>query len=206
MKIRKNVLAVLVNVALAGALPVAAYAQQAPGTTTGAVATAPGAAMAVESTKVSATVVGIEAASRTVTLKGKDGKVFDVVAGEQVRNFDQIRIGDVVSAEYTRALTLELKKGGGGVSDRTEKDAALRAPAGAKPGAAVGRQVTVLANVVAVDAKKKTVTLRGPAGNVVDLLVQDPEQLKNIKKGDQVEAVYTEALAVSVEAAPAAKK
>jgi hypothetical protein len=34
--------------------------------------------------------------------------------------------------------------------------------------------------------------------------VEDPERLKRIHKGDQVEAVYTEALAISVE--PAAKK
>jgi Cu/Ag efflux protein CusF len=38
----------------------------------------------------------------------------------------------------------------------------------------------------------------------VDLRVQDPERLKRVKKGDQVKAVYTEALAISVE--PATKK
>jgi Cu/Ag efflux protein CusF len=35
-------------------------------------------------------------------------------------------------------------------------------------------------------------------------MVEDPEQMKNIKKGDQVEAVYTEAVAISVE--PATRK
>jgi Cu/Ag efflux protein CusF len=45
--------------------------------------------------------------------------------------------------------------------------------------------------------------LRGPQGNLVDLNVRDPEQLKHIKKGDQVRAVYTEALAVAVEPTPA---
>jgi Cu/Ag efflux protein CusF len=46
--------------------------------------------------------------------------------------------------------------------------------------------------------------LKGPKGNTLDLLVQDPDQFANIKKGDQVEAVYTEALAISVE--PAVRK
>ena len=36
------------------------------------------------------------------------------------------------------------------------------------------------------------------SGNVVDLKVQNPDQFKVVKKGDQVEAVYTQALAVSV--------
>jgi Cu/Ag efflux protein CusF len=36
---------------------------------------------------------------------------------------------------------------------------------------------------------------------MVDLKVEDPAQLKNIKAGDQVEAVYTEALAIAVQPA-----
>ena len=44
------------------------------------------------------------------------------------------------------------------------------------------------------------VTLRGPK-QVVDLKVQDPEQFKLIKVGDQIQAVYTEAVALVVEPA-----
>ena len=61
-----------------------------------------------------------------------------------------------------------------------------------------------MADVTAVDPKKKTITLKGPNGNVVVLDVHNPEQFKAVKKGDKVEAVYTEALAIKVE--PAAKK
>jgi hypothetical protein len=32
----------------------------------------------------------------------------------------------------------------------------------------------------------------------VEVIVQDPEQMKNIRKGDQVQVVYTEAVAISV--------
>jgi hypothetical protein len=41
--------------------------------------------------------------------------------------------------------------------------------------------------------------LKGPQGNSVDLVVQDPEQLKLIRKGDQLEVLYNEAVAISVE-------
>jgi hypothetical protein len=51
--------------------------------------------------------------------------------------------------------------------------------------------------------------LRGPK-RTVDLRVRDPKQIKLVKVGDQVEATYTEAVAVSVEPAkpkaPAEKK
>ncbi|MOA60085.1 hypothetical protein D3C78_1848790 [compost metagenome] len=62
----------------------------------------------------------------------------------------------------------------------------------------VGREVTVTADVVAVNAKTGMVTLKGPKGKTVDVHVEDPEQLKAVRRGDQVQAVYTEALAISV--------
>jgi Cu/Ag efflux protein CusF len=61
----------------------------------------------------------------------------------------------------------------------------------------VAQQVQITADVTAVNRKKHIVTLRGPQ-QTVDLVVRDPEQLKLIKVGDQVEAVYTEALALGL--------
>lgn len=50
----------------------------------------------------------------------------------------------------------------------------------------------------------KTISLKGPRGNVVKLDVQNPDQFKVVKVGDEVLVTYTEAVAVSVE--PAGKK
>jgi hypothetical protein len=152
--------------------------------------------------RVTATVVSIDSASRTVTLKTPKGKLVELEVTTEARNFDQLRVGDVVTAEYRESLTLSLMKDKTAAS-RTENVSAERAASGAKPGGAVGREVTIVADVVAVNPKAKTVTLKGPKGNMVDLHVEDPERLKRIHKGDQVQAVYTEALAISVE--PAAK-
>ncbi|NUA26617.1 hypothetical protein [Cupriavidus basilensis] len=165
---------------------------------------APGQVTMSGTARVTATVVAIEAATRTVSLKDKKGKVVSLVVGEDARNFDQLKVGDVVTAEYKEAITLTLKKQGGGKSALSEHESMDRSAPGAKPGGTAGREVTILADVVAVNAKTKMVTLRGPKGNTLDLMVEDPEQMKNIKKGDQVQAVYTEAVAVSVE--PAAGK
>ncbi len=145
--------------------------------------------------------MGIDKATRTVTLKGPKGNVVDLVAGDEVKNFDRIKLGDFVVARYAQALTLELKKTKGG-APVSASEAAARAQAGERPAAAVARQVTALADVIAVDPKKKTITLRGPRGNVVELEVQNPDHFKVVKKGDEVEVTYTEALALSVEPAP----
>ena len=208
MRVVTTVHALLLGAGLICTTPLVAHAQAGANTKT-AVAVAPGKAMAGASTSATATVLEIDAATRVITLKSADGKVFTITAGDMVKNFAQIKVGDTIHAEYTMALSLELHKAGSkgaqGKAEPVEEHGLAAAPVGAKPAGAVTRKVTALADVVAVDAAKHLVTLRGPRGNEVDLDVQDPEQLKNIKKGDKVEVVYAEALAVVVEAAPAKK-
>lgn len=180
-----------------------AHAQQAPAPkVVEAKAVAPGKAAAAQAVEVRAVVVGIDKAARTLDLKGPKGRVVTLAASDDVKNFDQIQLGDHVVVRYMRALTLELKKSGSAIMERSDKADAAVAKPGERPGVAAARQVQVMANVIAVNAKTKTVTLKGPKGNTVDLVLEDPKQVARIKKGDQVEAVYTEALAVSVEPAP----
>jgi hypothetical protein len=199
----------IIPLVLAAAMmaPLAAQAQK-PGVTGGTVvASEPGKAAVVSVAEITATVVAIDKGSRTVTLKGPKGNSVDVVAGEQVKNFDQIRVSDQVNVRYEEALTLELKKTKAPVGAKSEAATVSAAP-GSRPAGAVGREITVLADVVAVDPKKSIISLKGPKGNIVDLKVRNQDHFKVVKKGDQVEAVYTEALAISVTPAPkaAAKK
>ena len=48
--------------------------------------------------KAEAEVIGIDKKTRTLTLKGEDGNVFDVVVGKEAKNFKQIKVGDRVVA------------------------------------------------------------------------------------------------------------
>jgi len=160
-------------------------------------ATAPGKGVAANVVEITASVQAIDKANRTLTIKGPRGRVETVTAGPEVKNFDQIKVGDNVVLRYVEALSLELKKGGTAAVARTDREVGGTAKAGDKPAAGVGHQVHVTADVVAVDAATQTVSLRGPK-QTVDLKVRDPEQFKLVKVGDQVEATYTEAVALSV--------
>ncbi len=175
------------------AAPFAAQAQQG-----GAVvASTPGKAAAVSVVEIAATVTAVDKVNRVVTLKGPKGNLVDVVAGDQVRNFEQIKVGDRVTAQYEESLTLELKKTKGKL-DAKEKSGAVRAAPGDRPAGAAARQVRVLADVVKVDQPNSIISLKGPKGRVVDLKVSNPDHFKVVKVGDQVEAVYTEAMAIAV--------
>ena len=137
-------------------------------------------------------------------ITGFDASAFACQIAAEVKNFDQIKVGDKVALRYMEALSLELKKGGTAPVARTDSTMGATAKPGEKPAAGVGHQIHVTANVVAIDAATQTVTLKGPK-QTVDLHVADPEQFKLVKVGDQVEATYTEAVALSVEPAAAKK-
>lgn len=176
---------------------------------TGAIAvkeSAPGKVAMGDAVQVAAAVTAIDKAKRLLTLKGPEGNVFVVQAGPEVKNFDNIKVGDSVVIRYVEALTLELKKGTGTVRERIEREGTAVAKPGERPGVATGRTVTVVADVVAVNAAKQTIRLRG-VERTIDLKVRDPQQLALIKVGDQVEATFTEAIALAVEpGAPAPAK
>lgn len=198
---RKSLLAVAV--ALAFAAPT--VSGQAPSGAVAVKATEPGKAALAEAIQAAATVQAIDKAKRLVTLKGPEGNTFVVEAGPEVRNFDQIKVGDQVVARYIEAITLELKKGTGGIRERVEREGAAAAKPGERPGVAAGRQITAVADVVAVNAAKQTVRLRG-VERTIDLKVRDPKQFALVKVGDQVEVTFTEAVALAVEPAAAPAK
>ena len=191
---------------ITAALAATALAQQ-PGATGGAiVASEPGKAAIVAAAEISAQVMAIDKATRTLTLKGPKGDSVDIVAGDEVKNFDQIKLGDFVVARYAQSLSLELRNTQVAAAEPTVREEAAKAKPGERPAVGGARQVTALADVTAVDPQKSTITLKGPRGNVVTLNVRNPDQFKVVKKGDQVEVTYTEALALSVEPAPAPAK
>jgi Cu/Ag efflux protein CusF len=190
---------------LIAALIVAATASlNASAQTSGAVVDRqPGRVGIAQAVDVTATISGIDAAKREITLKGPDGKEVTMVAGPEVKNFSQLKVGDKVDIQYVEALVLELKKGGGLPVARTEKADLVTAKPGETPGAKGARQVTIVGDVINLDPTTQTVTLKGPE-RTAELKVRDKKQFDLISKGDQIEATYTEALAVAVK--PSAKK
>ena len=158
----------------------------------------PGQATIAQKRRIVATVEAVDAAKREITLKGPKGKVVPLSVSPEVRNLEQVKVGDQLAVTYVEALSLTLKKDGKELRANDTKTDAVRAAPGAKPGGAVAEYTRVTADVTAVDRKTQMVTLRGPKQEV-DLYVADPAQLKLIKVGDQIEAEYTQALAVAVE-------
>ena len=190
-----SVLVLAASLVAAFAFPAAALAEDK-----AVVTSSPGHASIAQKRRLVATVEAVDAAKREITLKGPKGKVVPLSVSPDVRNLEQVKVGDQVAVTYIEALSLTLMKEGKALRATTTKTDGVRAPEGAKPGGAVAEHVKVTADVIAVDQKTHMVTLKGPKQEV-DLHVADPVQLKLIKVGDQIEAEYTQALAITVEPA-----
>ncbi len=186
--------------ALAILLPLSGIAQEAPKGSLPADKSAP-AVIVSESVELQGIVTAIVPKTRSITVKGATGNEITFTAGPQVKNFKQVKVGDLVTIGYQAALALDLRKGGGRFRERVESEQMASAPAGAKPAGAIERTVSVIADVTAVDAAAGTITLRGPQ-RTVELAVKDKELLRDIRVGDQIAATYREAALVSVTVAP----
>lgn len=160
-------------------------------------AVGPGKFAGVLEAKVTLTVEAIDKVGRTIVLKDDKGEQSKFVVGDQAKNFDQIKVGDLVVISYTQELLMTLVKGGGQLRERIDSGQQGTAAPGQMPGAFESKEVAFVADVQQVDRKKGTVTLRG-ALRTVTLKIKDPQQLKLINKGDQVEGVFAEAMAIAV--------
>lgn len=193
-------ISLLLAAMLMAATPLLATAQNAPQAAVVAAA-APGKAAVGGAVQLQGKIKSLDKKSRSVVVAGPQGGEVFMVLGDEVRNFDQIRVGDLVTLTYAQALALELRKvDNKGIRERVESEQAVRAKPGEKPAGAVEKSVRVIANVVAVNQKAQTVTLRG-AKRTVEVAVDNPALLNEIQVGNQVEALYVEAVALEVTAA-----
>src|SRR5215470_2854999 len=122
--------------------------------------TAEGVIGAVQPVHIQAKIIGIDTASRMVTLQGAEGRTAMILVSDEVPGFDKLKVGDNVDAEYKNALLVTAEKVKGadkGIRERVDTQVYQPASGGYQ----TAKQVEVLATVQKIDRKKRTVTLRG---------------------------------------------
>ena len=185
----------LLSVLAAGLLAASSLAVSAEGASD---AEKPG-VMASELTTITATVEAIDLEKRLVTLKGPEGKSVTLKVSEKAKNLSQVKVGDQVQADYYESVALYAQKPDGSLPAAAAIAAVERAPAGEKPGMVAVDSRMITATVESIDLEKRTVALKGPEGNTLNLKVDDrTPNMENLKVGDQVVARFTQAIAVSV--------
>ncbi len=157
------------------------------------------------STTRTAIVTKIDKKDRWITLKLADGSVVDIQAGPAVKNFAQIKVGDLVTASHEETLAIAVVPAGTAPPNATGGASIVSAPAGAKPMGVMVDTTMVSGKVTAIDSTPRSVTLLGPDGNSHTVQVgPGVKRLNEIKIGDDV--VFTLKTATAIEVTSPAKK
>ena len=167
--------------------------------TTAAPGAAPRGVVIADHVQANAKVEAIDYSARTVVLKGEGGREIELNVGPSAKNFDQVKVGDNVKADFYTSTAIFLRKTGeppmASGADLVEVAAPGEKPAGVVVGT---REIT--ATVDAIDPKTRMISLTGPRGNLVSFKLGDAvEHIDQIQKGDQVVLRYTEALTLAVD-------
>jgi hypothetical protein len=150
---------------------------------------------------LTAKVEAIDYASRIVAVQGTLGRTIALKVDDRVKALGKIKAGDEVTLAFmpARALALTPRESAGG--------AAVSAVAGAtaargalQPAIAQPPPLRIVARVEAIDAAGERVLLAGSNARYVEVIVPDAALLTGLQVGDEVNAVYADALVV--EAAP----
>jgi Cu/Ag efflux protein CusF len=182
--LRTAALAGLVVVAMAVAVPSGAMAGQTK--------------QVSDSVTVKATIVSIDKTARMVTLRGPKGNDVTLHADQTVTRFDQLKVGDQITATYSESLAVSVRKPGAAAPEK-EKQSIVRAEG--QLAAKATHEQTISVSVQAIDLATSHVTVKGPEGNTLSFKVQDKDQLRSLKVGDKVDVTYTEALLMKADSA-----
>lgn len=154
-----------------------------------------------EVTEIRARVTGVDLPARLVTVVTQDDRPVTIEAGPEVRNLEQVKVGDTVLVRYREAIEARLSPAG--TAGQLSSSASVeRAEPGQKPGGSVGSAVTATVRIDAVDTVSNRVTFTGLEGRTRTIDVKTPSMqafLRTLKAGDLVDITYSEALEIRVE-------
>ncbi len=195
----ENRLDLALRLQMASVIPLTPIEGKLSGTAAVAAAMAQGIAggVAVQTYELTAQVIAIDAATRKMTLLGRNGIKQTVKVGPDAINFDQIRVGDQLKLIVAEELAVFVAGEGEAPTDAGAQVVAL-APKGAKPGVLLAETVQVTAKVTAINTAQHKATLQFEDVTLRTVAVRDDVDLARRKVGDKVVIRLTEALAISV--------
>jgi hypothetical protein len=149
---------------------------------------------------IEATVEMVDAANRTLTLRGPGGDSVTLQVPE-ARNLAQVAPGDLLRVSYFATYRASLAEPG--TADSGVAMTAGRAAEGDRPGAFIGAEAATVIEIVSVAEDGSSVSFRSETGQLDSMNVEREEGrefARGLKRGDMVLLEYAEAVAIDIEA------
>jgi len=157
---------------------------------------APDGAIAVDTFTMIATVTGIEADRRKVTLVTPQGRMITCQASHEVANFAEFKIGDQVKAVVTEEVVIAV--GSAAMASGVPDARVAVAPVGAKPGGVMVDTIRITARVHGLNANFRRITLQFPGGSTRTLKVGERVNLSAVHPGEDLTVLWSQGLAITL--------
>ena len=152
----------------------------------------------MEAASITATVAKINYKTRMVVLKGPKGNLVELHVGEEARNFNQVKKGDLVTIENSQSVALEVRKATG-APIAMETTSVTRAKPGEKPAGTVKTTGIMTVRVEEINYKTREAKLKLADGSIMNITVGNQvKRLDEVRKGDEVVVEYTSTVSISV--------
>lgn len=153
-----------------------------------------------ELAEIQGTITEINKETRDITLIGSKGELHTINAGEEVKRFDEIEVGDVVTFDFYRYMKAEFRKP---TAEELAEPLVVLAEAekaglDMEPGAAIGAVVKAVVTIQAINLPFMYVNIQGPRGNFTTIQMEDKELIQKLHVGQVVIMTYAEAVAISL--------
>jgi len=149
--------------------------------------------------QVSGTIEAIKPDTRELTVK-VDGQLHTFAVEKDVKRFNELKVGDKLTAAYHEAVLMEVRKPGAPKPRAEGGGDTMRVPGkGEKPSGALLKQSVKSFEIKAIDKSVPAVTVLTEDGETVKMKVEHPERLEGVKVGDKVDVTYTEAVILQIQ-------
>ncbi len=152
-----------------------------------------------ESVSATATIQAIDKANRLVTLKDETGAEDTMQVGPAMKRFDELKVGDKVKVTYYESLVLQVRKPGDAAKAGGDRREGHQGHGRVPRGHARRCQQTTTVEVLAIDQKLPSITVKTADGRTVTRKVEERKNLEGVKVGDKIDITYTQAALMSVE-------
>ncbi len=154
-----------------------------------------------------AEVTAVDYETRQVSMRGPQGNIVTITAGEHIARLNDIAVGDHIVTTYVAALEGELRAPTEEelANPWEEVEGAGLAGDNAAPGAIAGRQIRAVCTLEGMNRLLGTITVKDPHGKYHVIGDVEPEKMEGVVLGATLVLVYTEAVAITLEEKSAAE-
>ena len=159
----------------------------------------PGKAVATRYQKFGGTVEAVDRASRRLTLRSEYGHIETINVPPEVKQFDELSIGDTIEVQVQEGVLFEYQPAGSAAAPSPAMVAEARAATDQPPAGAAGATIQTTVTVTAIDLESRVVHVRDLDGNMYDVRASPTVKIEKLSVGDRLLATYVATAAISLE-------